>query len=109
MGTIEVRDEEFCSGCKKRRLRIYQESHYDEDRTRAKCDFAQCEHLAVCAHLVERLSERYEQEIESIAEDRDYYMDMYHDVVEDRYDDDDILDDDDYSFCEDATLEDRQR
>lgn len=112
MGTLEVRDKDFCQGCKKRRLRIYQETHYGADGTRTKCDFAQCEHLAVCTHLVERLSEQYEQEIESLAEDRDYYMDAYHDAIEDSYDDDyddyDVLDDDDYSFCDDATLEDRQ-
>lgn len=110
MSTVELRDKEFCQGCKKRKLQIYQETHYSEDGTRKQCDFAQCEHLPVCMHLAERLSERYEQEIESLAEDRDYYMDMYHDAVEDSYDDDydNVLDDDDYSFCDDATWEDRQ-
>lgn len=108
MSTVELRDKDFCQGCKKRKLQIYQETHYSEDGTRKRCDFAQCEHIKVCTDLFERLSERYEQEIESLAEDRDYYMDMYNNVVEEHYDDD-ILDDDDYSFCEDATLEDRQR
>lgn len=109
MGTLEVRDKDFCQGCKQRRLSIYQETHRNEDGTRLTYDFAQCEHIKVCTDLFERLSERYEQEIESLAEDRNYYMDAYHDAVEDSYDDDyEVLDDDDYSFCDDVTLEDRQ-
>lgn len=89
MSTVELRDKEFCQGCKKRKLQIHQETHYSEDVTRKRCDFAQCEHLAVCAHLAERLSEGYEREIDFLTEDRDYYMSMYHNVIEEHFIDDD--------------------
>ena len=89
MGAVEMRDKDFCEGCKKRRLKIYQETEYSADGTRKRCDFAQCEHLPVCMHLAERLSERYEQEIDFLAEDRDYYMSMYHNVIEEHFIDDD--------------------
>ena len=49
----------------------------------------QCEYLSVCVYLAERLSERYEQEIDFLAEDRDYYMNMYHNVIEEHFIDDD--------------------
>lgn len=89
MGDVEMRDKDFCEGCKKRRLKIYQETHYNADGTRTKCDFSQCEHLPVCMHLAERLAERYEQEIDFLAEDRDTYMNMYHNVIEEHFIDDD--------------------
>ena len=85
MSTVELRDKEFCRGCKKRRLQIYQETHYSEDGTRKRCDFAQYEHLQVCMHLAERLSEQYEREIDFLTEDRDYYMSMYHDAMQSHF------------------------
>lgn len=90
MGAVEMRDKDFCEGCKKRRLKVYQETDYSEDGTRKRCDFAQCEYLSVCVHLAERLSERYEKEIDFLVEDRDYYMNMYHEALEYHFVDDDM-------------------
>ncbi len=52
MNTVELRDKDFCQGCKKRKLHIYQETDYNADGTRKRCDFAQCEHLSVCIRLL---------------------------------------------------------
>lgn len=96
--TVDIRDKDFCSGCKNEKLSMHTESILQSDGSYKHCKYVSCQYIDICTDLFERFMSALEQSDE----------DFTYDVVCDEDSDDDLLDDD-YSFCTDTRKEDRKR
>lgn len=94
--TIDIRDKTFCAGCKNEKLAMHTESVLQSDGSYKHCKFVSCQYMDICTDLFERF-------VAALEDDEATY-----ELVLDE-DKDDLLDDDEYSFCSDVRKEDRQR
>lgn len=91
--TLPVRTYPFCKGCEHEILTLQMQRLYSDNHEVEKHIFADCKFSHICLSLYERLTESFEREDEW-NEDENAHEDM--------------LDSDDYSFCDDVSWEDRQ-
>ena len=94
--TIPVETFCFCKGCENERLDLHTKRLYSDDNEVERYTFAECRFRSICLSLYERLTAQYEQDSEW-NEDEDEDMTRA-----------DVLENDDYSFCDDVSWEDRQ-
>lgn len=92
--TIPVQSYHFCKGCKNETLTLQMQRLYSDNHEVEKHIFADCKFSHVCLSLYERIVSKYEQADEWNEEEDDIQ--------------DCMLDDSDYSFCDDVSWEDRQ-
>lgn len=93
--TLPVRTYHFCKGCEHETLTLQMQRLYSDNHEVEKHIFADCKYSHICLSLYERLVENLEQE--STHTDQDENSTRA-----------DVLDSDDYSFCDDVSWEDRQ-
>ena len=91
--TIPVHTYPFCKGCPYEMLNLHTQRLYADNNEYERIHTARCKNAEVCLSLYERLTESFEREDEW-NEDENAHEDM--------------LESDDYSFCDDVSLEDRQ-
>lgn len=92
--TIPVRTYPFCVGCENERLDLHTQRLYADDNEVERHAFAECRFRNICLHLYERLVSKYEHESECTDQEDSTR--------------EDLLENDDYSFCDDVSWEDRQ-
>ena len=92
--TIPVRTYPFCVGCENERLDLHTQRLYADDNEVERHTFAECRFRSICLSLSERLTQQYEQDSEWNEDGDSTQADM--------------LESDDYSFCDDVSWEDRQ-
>lgn len=92
--TIPIESFSFCKGCQYEMLNLHTQRLYADNNEYERIHTAKCRNAAVCLALYERLVSKYEQESECTDQENSTRADM--------------LESYDYSFCDDATLEDRQ-
>lgn len=92
--TIPVETFCFCKGCENERLDLHTKRLYSDDNEVERYTFAECRFRSICLHLYERLVSQFEQNPEQTETEDSTRAD--------------VLDDSDYSFCDDVSLEDRQ-
>lgn len=92
--TIPVQTYSFCKGCPYEMLNLHTQRLYTDNQECERIHTAKCRSAEVCLALYERLTESFEREDEW-TEDEDSTRE-------------DLLDDSDYSFCDDVSWEDRQ-
>lgn len=92
--SIPVQSYDFCKGCENERLDLHTKRLYSDDNEVERCTFAECRFRSICLSLYERLTQQYEREDEWNEEEDSTRADM--------------LESDDYSFCDDVSWEDRQ-
>lgn len=90
--TVPIRDKAFCTGCRNECLLLHTESIRQADGGYEHAKYVSCRHLSVCSDLYERTVSQFESEA-----DDDTYQDERK-----------LIENDDYSFCSDATYEDMQ-
>lgn len=91
--TIPVHTYPFCKGCPYEMLNLHTQRLYADNNEYERIHTARCKNAEVCLSLYERLTESFEREDEW-NEDENAHEDM--------------LESDDYSFCDDVSWEDRQ-
>ena len=92
--TIPVHTYPFCKGCPYEMLTLHTQRLYADNNEYERIHTAKCRSSEVCLSLYERIVSKYEREDEW-NEDEDSTRE-------------DMLDSDDYSFCDDVSWEDRQ-
>lgn len=86
---LPIKEERYCKDCPHRELEIVENSLFADGIKTVTEATAQCKHAGLCNTLWNHLLDYAEEE------DIDDY-------------DDDLPEDDDWSFCDDATAEDRR-
>lgn len=92
--TIPIESFSFCKGCPYEMLNLHTQRLYTDNQECERIHTAKCRSSEVCLSLYERLVENLEQESECTEQEDSTRAD--------------VLDSEDYSFCDDATWEDRQ-
>lgn len=92
---IPIESYHFCKGCPYEMLNLHTQRLYADNNEYERIHTAKCKSAEVCLSLYERLVENLEQE--STHTDQDENSTRA-----------DVLDDSDYSFCDDVSWEDRQ-
>lgn len=92
--TIPIETYTFCTGCPYEMLNLHTQRLYTDNQECERIHTAKCRSSEVCLSLYERIVSKYEQENEW-NEDEDTLQDC-------------MMDDSDYSFCDDVSWEDRQ-
>ena len=92
--TIPIESYHFCKGCPYEMLNLHTQRLYADNNEYERIHAAKCRSSEVCLSLYERIVSKYEQENEWNEEEDSTREDM--------------LDSDDYSFCDDVSWEDRQ-
>lgn len=92
--TIPIETYTFCTGCPYEMLNLHTQRLYTDNQECERIHTAKCRSSEVCLALYERIVSTYEREDEW-NEDEDSTRA-------------DVLDSDDYSFCDDVSWEDRQ-
>lgn len=91
---IPIESYPFCTGCPYEMLDLHTQRLYTDNQECERIHTAKCRSSEVCLSLYERLVSKYEREDEW-NEDEDSTRA-------------DVLENDDYSFCDDVSWEDRQ-
>ena len=91
---IPVQTYTFCKGCTYEMLNLHTQRLYTDNQECERIHTARCKNSEVCLSLYERLTQQYEREDEWNEEEDSTRADM--------------LESDDYSFCDDVSWEDRQ-
>lgn len=92
--TIPIESYHFCKGCPYEMLNLHTQRLYADNNEYERIHTAKCRSSEVCLSLYERIVSTYERENEWNEEEDDIQ--------------DCMLDDSDYSFCDDVSWEDRQ-
>lgn len=91
---IPIQTYPFCVGCQYEMLNLHTKRLYADNNEYERIHTAKCKNAEVCLSLYERLTESFEREDEWNEEEDSTRAD--------------VLDSDDYSFCDDVSWEDRQ-
>ncbi len=92
--TIPVQTYSFCKGCPYEMLNLHTQRLYTDNQECERIHTARCKNAEVCLSLYERIISNFEHE-SSCTEQEDSTRA-------------DVLENDDYSFCDDVSWEDRQ-
>lgn len=92
--TIPIESFSFCKGCPYEMLNLHTQRLYADNNEYERIHTARCKNAEVCLALYERIISNFEQETDC-TETEDSTRE-------------DLLDDSDYSFCDDVSWEDRQ-
>lgn len=92
--TIPIESFSFCKGCPYEMLNLHTQRLYADNNEYERIHTAKCKSAEVCLSLYERLVENLEQDSSCTDQEDSTRADM--------------LENDDYSFCDDVSWEDRQ-
>lgn len=92
--TIPIESFSFCKGCPYEMLNLHTQRLYADNNEYERIHTAKCKSAEVCLSLYERLVENLEHEPSCTAQENSTR--------------ENLLEDSDYSFCDDVSWEDRQ-
>lgn len=99
MREMKIESKGFCTGCELEALTVRSRDVAGADKAQHEL-YSVCEHMSVCEHLFERMTK---------ADEAVLYADGEPVECEAPFDDDNMLDPDEWSFCDDAKREDMLR
>ena len=92
--TIPIESFSFCNGCHYEMLNLHTQRLYADNNEYERIHTAKCRSAEICLSLYERIISNFEQETDFTETEDSTRAD--------------VLDDSDYSFCDDVSWEDRQ-
>lgn len=92
--TIPIESFSFCKGCPYEMLNLHTQRLYADNNEYERIHTAKCRSAEICLSLYERIISNFEQETDFTETEDSTRAD--------------VLDDSDYSFCDDVSWEDRQ-